>query len=329
MEAKDVSPTMQPNEPEQDSSRSSEESAPLTKDTASDVPATSNEGPKTLEEALDKIRELYKQEQAAKWGQGDQVNVVEEAHLALKKGYKEAREFLKRELPDFDDKTLYTYALVAKHFSQEHSKRWGVSKLQKLVVLNDLVGRKSESVEDPAELEVEVPRPDGSLVAKKFRDCSWRELQSATRHRKQARKSAGRVIRKARTIADYAPKLPSVPKLPSPVLWRPLAMIGLGVLAGFVGDWLLPSLLGTVVEVLALILTFGGMAELVRYFVSIRDRIVEAFKKGEGLRAIKEEGMKVEQSGRKLLELVKLVVPKAAQTTTHEGTSPPSEKKAA
>src|SRR5260221_10259184 len=100
MEAKDVSPTMQPNEPEQDASRSSEESAPLTKDTASDVPATSNEGPKTLEEALDKIRELYKQEQAANWGQGDQVNVVEEAHLALKKGYKEAREFLKREVPD-------------------------------------------------------------------------------------------------------------------------------------------------------------------------------------------------------------------------------------
>src|SRR5258708_10794894 len=119
-------------------------------------------------------------------------------------------------------------------------------KLQKLVVLNNLVGRKSESVEDPAELEVEVARPDGSLVAKKFRDCSWRELQSATRHRKQARKSAGRAIRKARTLPDYAPILPSVPKLPSPVLWRPLAMIGLGVLAGFVGGWLLPSLFGAV-----------------------------------------------------------------------------------
>src|SRR5262244_3862697 len=177
MEAKDVNPTMQPNESEEDTPRSSEESAPLTKDTASDVPATSNEGPKTLEEALDKIRALYKQEQAAKWGQGDQVNQVEEAHLAVKKGYQEARQWVEKELPEMDYKTLYRHASVAKYFSEEHTARWGVSKLQTLITLHDLKHR-SEPVGDPADLEVQVPRADGSMVAKKFRDCSWRELQS-------------------------------------------------------------------------------------------------------------------------------------------------------
>jgi len=322
MEAKDVNPTMQPKESEEDTPRSSEESAPLTKDTASDVPATSNEGPKTLEEALDKIRALYKQEQAAKWGQGKQVNEVDEAHLALKKGYKETREWAQKELPDMDDKTLYAHASVAKYFNEEHSTRWGVSKLQKLITLHDLKHR-SEPVGDPGDLEVEVPRPGGSVVAKKFRDCSWRELQSATRRRKQVRKSAGRVIRKAKNVADYAPKLPS------PVLWRPLAMIGLAVLVGFIGDLLLPSYVGSLVALLALLLLIAGVGDLIRYFVSIRDRIVEAFKKGEGLKAIKEEGMKLLQNGRKLLEVLKLVDRKATPTASQAETSSTSEKKAA
>src|SRR5258707_13110283 len=100
-------------------------------------PATSIEGPKTLEEALDKIRDLYRQEQAAKWGQGEQVNLVEDTHLALRKGYRQARECLKQELPDLQTSTLYNYALVAKNFSQEHTKRWGVSKLQKLIAIQN------------------------------------------------------------------------------------------------------------------------------------------------------------------------------------------------
>jgi len=112
------------------------------------------------------------------------------------------------------------------------------------------------------------------------------------------------------------------------VLWRPLAVIGLGGLLGIIGS-LLPSEIGAWLLVLALLLTLGGMGELFRYFLSIRDRIVEAFKRGEGVKAIKEEGMKVLRSGRKLLELLKLVEPKATPTATHEETSSPSEKKAA
>ncbi len=322
MEAKDVNPTMQPNEPEQDEARSSGATAPLTKDRASDIPATSNEGPKTLEEALDNIRALYKQEQAAKWGQGDQVNHVEEAHLAFKKGYKQTREWVEKELPDIDDKTLYKHASVAKYFSVEHSKRWGVTKLQTLITLHDLKHR-SEPVADPAELEVQVPRGDGAIIAKKFKDCSSRELQMASRHRKQGRKAAGRVIRNAPTEAGH------VPKLPSPVLWRPLAMIGLGVLAGFIADLLQPSLPGLVISMLALLLTLGGLAELIRYFVSIRDRIIAAFKSGVGLRTLKERGMDVLRNGRKLLAAFKSVEPKATPTSTLGENPPPPEKKAA
>jgi len=289
---------------------------------ASDFPVTSNEGPKTLEEALDKIRALYKQEQAAKWGQGDQVNQVEEAHLAVKKGYQEARQWVEKELPEMDYKTLYRHASVAKYFSEEHTARWGVSKLQTLITLHELK-RRSEPVGDPADLEVQVPRADGSMVAKKFRDCSWRELQSATKQRKQTRKAAGRVIHKDPTTTEH------LPKLPSPVLWRPLAMIGLGVVAGFIGDLLQPSTPGWVVSVLSLLLMLGGFAELVRYFASIRDRILDTLKSGAGLRTIKEQGLEVLRSGRKLLAAFKSAEPKATATSTREENPPPPEKKAA
>jgi hypothetical protein len=319
MEAKIVNPPSQPNE---DESRSSGATAPLTKETASDFPATSNEGPPTLEEALDKIRDLYRQEQAAKWGQGEQVNLVEDTHLALKKGYKVARECLKQELPDLQTSTLYTYAFVAKHFSQEHTKRYGVSKLQKVIALHNKGGGVG-LLGDPADLEVHVPREDGSLVAKKFSDCTLRELQSATKHRKHARKAAGRVVRDVPSGAD------PVSKLPSPALWRPLAMIGLGVLAGFIADLLLPSVPGLVISVLALLLTMGGIAELVRYFVSIRDRIIAAFKSGAGLSSLKEQGMEVLRNGRKLLAAFRSVEPKPTPTSTPGENPPPPEKKAA
>jgi len=285
-------------------------------------PATSIEGPQTLEEALDKIRDLYKQEQAAKWGQGEQVNLVEDTHLALRKGYKEARECLKKELPDLQTKTLYTYAFVAKHFNQEHTKRWGVAKLQRLIALHKKE-RGAESLGDPADLEVHVPREDGSLVAKKFSDCTMRDLQSAAKHRKQGRKAAGRVVRDVPSGAE------PVPKLPSPALWRPLAMIGLGVLAGFIADLLQPSVPGLVISVLAILLTVGGIAELVRYFVSIRDRIIAAFKGGAGLSTLKEQGMDVLRNGRKLLAAFRSVEPKPTPTSTREGNPPPPEKKAA
>ncbi len=322
MEAKIVNPSSQPDESNADASRSSGETAPLTKDTASDFPATSTETSPTLEEALDKIRDLYRQEQAAKWGQGDQVNVIEAAHLAFKKGYKQARECLKKELPDLSPATLYGYAFVAKHFGQEHTKRYGVSKLQRLIALHNEAGG-IQPMSDPSDLEVHVPRGDGAVIAKKFSDCTMRDLRSATKHRRQGREAAGRVVRNAPTEAGH------VPKLPSPALWRPLAMIGLGVLAGFVGDLLQPSVPGLVVSVLALLLTMGGIAELIRYFVSIRDRIIAAFKSGAGLRTLKEQGMDVLRNGRKLLAAFRSVEPKATPTPTREENPPPPEKKAA
>jgi len=81
--------------------------------------------------------------------------------------------------------------------------------------------------------------------------------------------------------------------------------------------------------VLALLLMLGGFAELVRYFASIRDRILDTLKSGAGLRTIKEQGVEVLRSGRKLLAAFKSAEPKAAATSTREENPPPPEKKAA
>src|SRR5262249_36603405 len=114
-----------------------------------------------------------------------------------------------------------------------------------------------------------------------------------------------------------------------PVLWRPLAIIALAPVVGFIGDLLQPSLLCATLLVLALMMTRVGVGHLLRSFASIRDRLVEAFKTGEFVKAIKEESMKVLRSGRKLLEMLKLIHPKATPTASQAETSSTSEKKAA
>src|SRR5258708_34328122 len=106
-------------------------------------------------------------------------------------------------------------------------------------------------------------------------------------------------------------------------------MIGLGVLAGFIADLLQPSVPGLVISVLALLLTMGGIAELIRYFVSIRNRIIAAFKSGAGLSSLKEQGLDVLRNGRKLLAAFRSVEPKPTPTSTREEHPPPPEKKAA
>jgi len=84
-----------------------------------------------------------------------------------------------------------------------------------------------------------------------------------------------------------------------------------------------------VVSVLALLLTLGGFAELVRYFVSVRDRIIAALKSGVGLRTLKEHGIELLRSGRKLRDALKSVEPKSTPTPSREEVPPPPDKKAA
>ncbi len=277
------------------------------------TPATSTEVPKTLEEVLDNIRELSKQEQVAKWGQGEQVNQIEDAHLALREGYKKARECLKQELPDLQTSTLYRYAYVAKHYSREDAKRWGVAKLQTLAGIQTQAHGKPLPG-DPADHEVQITRGDGSVVAKKFSDCTWRELQSAARSQKQTRKDAGRPVDEG--MKESAP----VAKRSSPALPRALAMLGLGVLTGFVGNLLSPSAPGFWISVLSILLVLAGTAELARYLVAVRERFFAVFK---------EQGMEVLRNGRHLLASLRSAQSKSTTTTTSDETPPPSQKKAA
>jgi hypothetical protein len=266
------------------------------------TPATSTQVSKTLEEVLDNIRELYTQEQVAKCRQGEQVNLVEDAHLALREGYKKARECLKEQRPDLQTSTLYRHAFVAKHYSREDRKRWGVAKLQALAGIQTRAHGKPLPG-DPADHEIHITREDGSVVAKKFSDCTWRELQSAARRQKQARKDAGR------PVEEGANESGPVSKRSPPALPRALAMLGLGVLTGVIGNLRSPSAPGFWISVLSIVLVLAGTAELVRYFVAVRDRFFAAFK---------EQGM----------EVLKWAQSKST-TTTGEEASPPSERKAA
>lgn len=294
--------------------------APGSGDTASVIPATSTEAPQTLEEALDNIRELYEQEQAAKWGQGEQVNFIEEAHLALRKGYKKGRECLKREIPDLPTSSVYRIAYLAKYWSQEHRKRWGIAKLQVLAgIQKQTLGNPLPG--DPADQEVQIPRGDSSVVAKKFRDCNLRELRSAAKHQKQASEGAGRVVHEGGK--DSTPLKHSLPM-------RTLEMIAIGFLGGFIGNSLLPSVPGVVISVLSGVVVLIGTTMLVRYLVAVRERFFAAVKAGEvKLRTIKDQGMEVLRNAHHFSAFLKEVQSQPKSTKASEKTPPPPEKKAA
>ncbi len=223
--------------------------------------------PQTLEEALDNIRELYQQEQVAKRGSREQVK---DAHRALRDGYQKARECLKRELPDLQTSSVYRHAFVAKHYSREDRQKWGVAKLQTLASIQTRAHGKPLPG-DPADQEVHITREDGSVIAKKFSDCSWRELQSAAKRQKEAHQNAGRVV-------DELAKSPGpVSKRSPPALSGALAIVGVGVLASFVGNLLSPAAHGVWISVFSLVLLLAGTAALVRY-VAVRRRFFAAFK---------------------------------------------------
>jgi hypothetical protein len=159
------------------------------------------------------------------------------------------------------------------------------------------------------------------MVAKKFRDCTLRELQSAAKSRKQTREGAGRVVQEGAKE--------STPLSKQSLPMRALAIIGIGLLGGFIGNSMLPSVPGLVISVLSGVLVVIGTAMLVRYLVAVRERFFAALKAGEvKLRTVKEQGMEVLRNGRHFLAVLK-EVHSQPKTTSSEKTPPPSEKKAA
>jgi hypothetical protein len=167
-----------------------------------------------LAEQKQAILALFAQGEAAHWKIGQRYNKIVREQLAEKAGYEHARDFFAAEVKAIPQATLSGYGRVAKTFSEEIAGRYGMTKLNLLLVLRKLT--QAGPVEgDHGPIEIDVPGKDGSTQRKRFADVTARELARTIRRLKgpppadpQLPPLEKRIMdAMSRTVADfYGPK---------------------------------------------------------------------------------------------------------------------------
>jgi len=133
-------------------------------------------GPLTLEGERDAILALMAEGASAHWRIGVHYNNIVDNKLAEQNNLR-ASDFFAREIQAIPPTTLMLYGAVAKAFSEEHARLYGVTKLRLLLTYGSLMS--SPRIIDPGTKEVFVPQRDGSAKPKLFRDCTCDELKAA------------------------------------------------------------------------------------------------------------------------------------------------------
>jgi hypothetical protein len=271
----------------------------------------------TLEEARERIRTLLSNEESNAWDLGDLLNAIEKRGLARSKGYGKTRTWLDAEVPEAQGKTstLYRYADVASHYTKENVELWGVTKLACLSI-HDREVLGFEDSGEPGEREVQILQEDGSTSAKKFRDCTLRELRLSNQRRKKASKGPGHAKK-----AHPTQEVHSISKA--------LALLVLGILVTATFALLPDSLPITLVLVFGTGLVLSGIAMLIHHWQIARERLLSAFKEGKPMDVLKDKLAKARRGGVKLAAAVRSRVKAKRPTTASKEATPPTEKKAA
>src|SRR5262249_13681897 len=147
--------------------------------------------PFTLEQAREELVALLRESEANAWAIGDLLNRIERNRLVREKGYGKTRTWLEADVPESRGKTstLYRYAYVASHYTQEQVRRWGITRLEYLII-HDQEAAGHPVVGDPVEREVELALPGGLKQTKRFCECTANELRLSNQLRKQHQSKA-------------------------------------------------------------------------------------------------------------------------------------------
>ncbi len=135
-----------------------------------------------LEKERLSIQALLAQGEDEHWQIGVHYNRIVENHLAEKSHkYKTAREFFASAFSAVPQSTLTLYGQIAKTFSEDVAKKYGVSALRALLTYEKLSDSKLPPG-DPGNISVPIPQKDGSTRNKHFADCTYGELKAAIGH---------------------------------------------------------------------------------------------------------------------------------------------------
>ncbi|MFY0524920.1 hypothetical protein ACN28I_17795 [Archangium gephyra] len=102
-------------------------------------------------------------------------------NLAERAGYKNAWEYLSRNVKGLTRATLNTYTDAATYWGSAVTRKYGVERLKLLsrYLRANPPGIGQWPDPDPGFLSIRVPQPEGTVVVKTFADCSLEEMRRA------------------------------------------------------------------------------------------------------------------------------------------------------
>jgi len=138
----------------------------------------------TLEQVRDSIFTYLEQGHAGHYGIGRLYNHTVDNRLAEKNGYASAQAFFSQHIKDLSQATLTRYGAVARQFTEEVCRKYGVMRLTTLRTYAheaDMLLVDSE----PGLLPIDVPGEGGAVAPKPFAECSLEELKRAVKHKRK------------------------------------------------------------------------------------------------------------------------------------------------
>ena len=143
----------------------------------------------TLEQVRSSILTYLEQGNAGHYGIGRLYNHTVENKLAEKNGYESAQQFFSQHIKTLSQATLSRYGAVAREFTEETCKKYGVTNLTTLrtyVAAADIQPTSG----DPGATPIDVPQEDGRVVQKPFADCTMEELKLAVKSKRKPSRAA-------------------------------------------------------------------------------------------------------------------------------------------
>jgi hypothetical protein len=132
----------------------------------------------TLAQWRSTMLQLQAVESTNHYRMGEHYNLLVESQLAEAAGYKNALDYITKELRDISASSLRMYGSVAAHFSEEVARQFGVTRLYLLLTYKEAADIKVNP-QEPAGTLIEVPGSNGAVKSTPFAQCTVEELRKA------------------------------------------------------------------------------------------------------------------------------------------------------
>ncbi len=183
----------------------------------------------------------------------------------------------------------------------------------------DVLGHSNP--EDPVNRDVQLLRPDGSTVIRKFHDCTYRDLRLSSQLRRKAGKASGH--------KDAASTQSPGPQTEAHSFRVGFAMLALGIVLFAISQFLPSGIVSVWIFIAGAGCFFGGIGIFVHHWHNFRERLISAVKEGKALEFLKEQLDNASRGAQKVAMAIRSRMKATKAPTASPVETPPTDKKAA